>query len=480
VVIGMGGKRWTSSEILFLKENYSHLTNEEISKVLNKSVKSVELKAHRLELKKESFYWSNKDVEVLRKNQDKTIQEIHKLIPHKTKATIRTKMINMGLSYKLESDSISEFAEKVCIKCGEIKSLKDFKKRGKNKGNVCKKCDNKYSVIKEYKKHGIVLEIDRLYDTYTPIEWYEFYRKGVITQLPKNAFDKKKIIQIIRYVLEKYNNVKSRKDVLNIKHDDIKSNKIYSLSRKLGNHLSEILIKTFPEYNLSIYDFNELPNNYLNNKKNLDDYMRYYINKVKCEFNLTDEDLIRNVRYYVNQKMIRFMSCSSLAHRLYDFYNSYYEWINELYPEWNLKPEDFNTHISKNNLICNSLEEKRVCDFLFDNFNLNIKTTFSNKNSFKFYNKKLDESYIPDFIIEDFDKPIIIEYYGLFKANGDIGKEYTEKVHRKNQYYRSRFDICFVDLYPEDLRNNCEGVRKKMIHLLKTLRGGEWNKAFSY
>ena len=41
-------------------------------------------------------------------------------------------------------------------------------------------------------------------------------------------------------------------------------------------------------------------------------------------------------------------------------------------------------------------------------------------------------------------------------------QNYVKKTKIKNQYYRLRDDIYFIDLYPSDLKNNLQGVREKL------------------
>lgn len=37
----------------------------------------------------------------------------------------------------------------------------------------------------------------------------------------------------------------------------------------------------------------------------------------------------------------------------------------------------------------------------------------------------------------------------------------------KNEFYRNNNEINFIDLYPDDLKNNLQGVRDKLISILK-------------
>ena len=40
--------------------------------------------------------------------------------------------------------------------------------------------------------------------------------------------------------------------------------------------------------------------------------------------------------------------------------------------------------------------------------------------------------------------------------------KYIEKTKRKNEFYKSQEDIYFIDIYPDDLKNNFRGVKNKL------------------
>jgi len=44
--------RWTSKQVIFLRENYKKMTDEQIAEVLGKTLKSVRRKREEMELKK--------------------------------------------------------------------------------------------------------------------------------------------------------------------------------------------------------------------------------------------------------------------------------------------------------------------------------------------------------------------------------------------------------------------------------------------
>lgn len=120
---------------------------------------------------------------------------------------------------------------------------------------------------------------------------------------------------------------------------------------------------------------------------------------------------------------------------------------------------------------CDSLEEKKVFNYMFNNYDCDIQKYFRTNSDYKFEIET--EKYIPDFIINYFnniklDKPLIMEYYGYNIENNDyyVFAKYKEKMKRKNIHYKTRNDIYFIDLYPEDLKNNCEGISNKLNQFL--------------
>ena len=154
--------------------------------------------------------------------------------------------------------------------------------------------------------------------------------------------------------------------------------------------------------------------------------------------------------------------------QLYHHYSSYYEWLSILYPEWGLTERDFKLKIAKDGVKLNSMEELYIYEFIKYCLNIDIKAIGLSKQD-KFYNEKYNENYLPDFKISKYkniklNKTIIIEYYGYYILwdNCNMIKEYKERTHRKNEYYKSNPDIHFIDLYPTDLKNNFEGVRNKL------------------
>lgn len=158
------------------------------------------------------------------------------------------------------------------------------------------------------------------------------------------------------------------------------------------------------------------------------------------------------------------------SNKLYKHYDSIPHAVCYLFPKFNLTINDFIPIGIDNKTRLNSFEEKKVFDFIYDELGIkNIKSTGLSKR-YKYVNSNHNEHYYPDFIIEGLlNKPIVIEYYGLYDLNhkeNSMISNYIEKTNRKNNYYKNNDSIYYVDLYPNDLNNNYNGIKNKLNNIL--------------
>lgn len=126
-----------------------------------------------------------------------------------------------------------------------------------------------------------------------------------------------------------------------------------------------------------------------------------------------------------------------------------------------------------------SQEEREVFEFIknIPEFKYIRCISRNHKKEGKYvYKPKSDNKYstfYPDFVIEyvevdskkqKLNKPIILEYYGMYNPNkaSDVVKNYTKKVKIKNDYYNSRDDIYFIPIYPNDIKNNFKNLVEKL------------------
>jgi hypothetical protein len=125
-----------------------------------------------------------------------------------------------------------------------------------------------------------------------------------------------------------------------------------------------------------------------------------------------------------------------------------------------------------------SYKEKDVYEFIKLNTNLKYIESIGTQHYKGKYIFELDDDYeytrfCPDFVINYIDdnnkkvklsKPIIIEYYGMYEENNpnSLIKKYIQKTKTKEQFYKSRNDIYYIGLFPEDIEQNFKGLIEKL------------------
>lgn len=125
----------------------------------------------------------------------------------------------------------------------------------------------------------------------------------------------------------------------------------------------------------------------------------------------------------------------------------------QVFPEHHFTPNDFKLHIGNNGQICDSKEELMIHNFLIGN----LKNVKVKRESIRLLNNEANETYIPDWIIEQEGSIFIVEYFGLFNSNRFPG--YTEKVKRKMEFYTKLDGYITVAIFPEDYRKeNYSGI----------------------
>jgi len=268
-------------------------------------------------------------------------------------------------------------------------------------------------------------------------------------------FNQEKIMKILTY--NKY--IDTLYDLLIEAYPEIKDNNILFgwewVQIKNGTYSKCYLIKCLRE--LVIYRMNNL---IVNIKEDLPNYMNNtYVKEIYPRFNQHKKDN----------------------------FQSYYEWSCLSFPEYSdtWKPEDFGGTYAFDGAKCDSIQEKITYEYIKRDLGFEYIMSMGSKHKGSHIIEVDKEIYgfkkcCPDFIIErifknnkevKLNKTIYIEYYGMYLVNHkrSIFINYVKKTDLKNIIYRSRKDIIFIDLYPEDLKNKCEGVRNKLNNVLKVL-----------
>ncbi len=467
-------KIWTESEIEFLKANYQTLSFEEIAKSLNRTVKSVTGKCHLLGLRKRNKQprYTEEEIKILISNQGMTINEVSKLLNNRSISSIDYKIKELGLNYNIRT---KQSIEGNIVKCSKCQNNKEF-----NSDNfyvdknllICKKCLVKIVFINKLKRKGILLDFNKLLDTYTPEEWVEFILKGNIKKYPQSYITKEILIRMLRYVVNIKLNRTVREEIIKTTRNEIKK---YALNSHISNHFNgwyEAISTTFSELEIKPFELFETPKGYWLNKSHADEYMIWLVGYLINNNNI--QNIEKELPQYLSHTYLRDIKQNKAIDclHLYKHYKSMYEWMSTLYPNLNFNQKDFSTYVSNDGKTeLDSLEEKYIYDFILENFpNITLIATGRKRKNNTYFNDKYNESYSPDFKIIDENKKVrcIIEYFGFYNLKNEhhVFKDYIEKADRKTDYFNNLEDIYFIDLYPIDLNNNFEGVRNKLMPFL--------------
>ena len=216
-----------------------------------------------------------------------------------------------------------------------------------------------------------------------------------------------------------------------------------------------------------------------NDKKSLIKMLREFI-LYRCNDFIID--LKNDIPKYMNSSYVSQLYSKLNRHIDKKRFNNYYQWCCFAFPEYanNWKYSDFESFVAYDNVKCGSHQEMMVYEFIKRDLEFNYLINIGHERSGN-YIYQLDNNYkykkfCPDFVLEYIDidnkkikinKPVIFEYFGMYDTNikYEIFVNYVEKTHCKIDFYESLDDIIFVDIYPEDIKNNYEGIKRKMSNL---------------
>lgn len=320
---------------------------------------------------------------------------------------------------------------------------------------------------KKYKdKYGITLDKNIGIRSLSIIEWYEYFIKGTpngnkLYQIPQCFINKEELPKLFKYVIEEKIGFKTREEMLNLTQPIIEEYKIsFSKTPFIKNSPYNIIKLTYPELNIQGWEMVHAPTSYWDDYNNVLSLFKFYVNKINEEFG-------NNVNYntYINDRAIQ-----SLCYKL--FRAKKYKWNNKTWQDiindCGLDIQLSNINISCDGTILNSKEEVVLYDYIKTNLNIDIKSIgLKRKKGYYFYNEEHDENYIPDFYIKN-EKPIIIEYFGMYNENNKnkMFVDYNEKTKRKIEFFNSLEGYNFIAIFPQDLKNNFEGLKNKLKLIL--------------
>jgi len=274
-------------------------------------------------------------------------------------------------------------------------------------------------------------------------------------------------------------------------YQDLQKWVVKYFSKKKLKHLYYFNVFKIPTFDLLIEAYPSIKDNNLlfswelsrNNDTSKEDLIKVLREYVFYRMNNICVDIKRDLPQYLNNTYIysvfpKFSAYIYSKHKQKRF-DSYYQWACLSFPEYanDWTELDFGITATYDGEKCGSIQEKMIYEFIQRDCNLKYFTIMSSKRSGNFV-FKLGEDFVykkfcPDFVLEYIEKngekvklikPIIFEYYGWYSETNQhhIFDDYRKKTLLKNQFYKSREDIHFIDLYPDDLKNNFEGVRQKL------------------
>lgn len=471
--------------------------------------------------------WTKDEINILENNQDKTISQLIKLLPnrsyrsiyykinkegYKFNTTIRNKTqqkeyaINMSKRVHYKKKGIILDPDKGCNTYNIIEwynfiiegKIKEFPQQVINKEStiilfkhvienilgIKSREEIKNLTVNDFHKNKLYFKtfnmptelykvINFIYPEYDIKPW-EIKMTGI------NVFrNEDNIFLAMRWFFEQTGFTKEQ--ILNINQFiDCSVEELFSkyglsclITKSYFNGYQNLFIWYFNKIGdtLTFHDFAKKTNGYWKIKSNADYQMELYL-KYLFENNLIINiklDLPRYFSYgYLYQSDFKMLCVCIKKHK---HYNNFYEWLNTLHPEYQIQESDFNVFIGCDGVTkCLSFEEKGVFDYIYRYLNIKTIKSFGLKRDKMFFNYDYNEQYVPDFKIENInndlllDKPLVIEYYGLYSPKNKSKKIqiYVNKTNRKNNFYKNNNLFYFIDLYPEDLKNNYEGVRNKI------------------
>lgn len=269
---------------------------------------------------------------------------------------------------------------------------------------------------------------------------YKYYKNEAINM------ELAKIIYL-NYISD--NNIKID-NILNYeKYDSLINNdmQINSKIRSIDGGILELLVKI---YEYPGYKFKYRSKRYYNYKDNRIYDLKYLIERdLKIETNKIPLYLTKYVLLQKARPIYTWMRSKGKEVDLFKL-------IDECYPNKFIR-EDFNINPYRSRF--DSMEESQINDILKKEFNAVIYNERNNENEFEIGDKK------PDWIILTEHGCYIVEYFGLYEDKENMssrGKMYKDKMNDKLKQYKKLLGYNFLFIYPIDLKNNFEGLYKKI------------------
>jgi hypothetical protein len=165
---------------------------------------------------------------------------------------------------------------------------------------------------------------------------------------------------------------------------------------------------------------------------------------------------LEKVPLYITLTALRNNGANTMYNVCKKYYKNLYEWINEIYPNV-FDPRDFDIHYIRNDF--DSIDEAEIHDILKESFK---NVIYNPRNTDRTI---VIDGMIPDWFIFTDIRCYIIEYFGLAVKRDTDNKrisEYQERTKYKIEKYNNIKDYGHVYIYPDDLKDNFNGLREKL------------------
>lgn len=195
-------------------------------------------------------------------------------------------------------------------------------------------------------------------------------------------------------------------------------------------------------------------------KTSATNYWKIKENRIRALYFIVDELKLSDINklpIYLTKYTL-----TTISRKMYNVYRKHYDnlfdWVDECYPNI-FEFSDFNVDIKRNSF--DSLEEMAVHEILKDKFGKKLIYNIGDLSS-RF---SICSGYQPDWIVLE-NKPIVIEYFGMFKEKDKCSTtmlmDYHNKTNNKIAEYNKLENYDKIYIYPYDLDNNYNGLHDKI------------------
>lgn len=413
------GKSYYTTVLYLGQEVELHLGN--VTKAKLGKLKEIYDRLHNNHTKR----WTNEEVELIRKHfPHMQTAELQSMLPNRTVESIQTMAQRLGVRKDKEH----------VLKIKRQNSLTKVKTDRGKELNLC-------HFFCKYKKSLDGVKINT-YGKYSSMkkEW---------------------VILLFKYYLKR-NSISQNRDfwIETIIGDFLQTAKLKTAVKACFESYYDFLTQCFPKYGFKEWEFKYL------------DVRDGFWDKEYNRFHCIREGIIKMKSAGV---ISQDAECLELSHTILSHYTSSslitYEGKDCIVEYLVRKNIELENRIYWNNIRFDSYEEKRLFLHIKNNFHCEVQK--GNRKEHLYCNLENNENYIPDLIITSangnvLDKPIVIEYFGMFKeqTEHEVYSNYREKTMRKIEYFKSLEGIWFVPIFPHDLKEDYKGVNKKLTPFL--------------